>query len=322
MRHLVIGASGQIGESLINQLHNKKEETIGTYYKTALTGPGNPNGFLDEMLPGKIFKLDIKNANYVEKLIADINPDVIYLPAAETRVDYCEDYSEQTELINVGGVRNVVDAINNIKNKFSFRRNPFLIFYSSDYIFDGLNGPYSETDAPEPINVYGKQKLAAEKYIQDNLQRYLIIRTTGVFSPEKIGKNFVSRLISSLRNNDTVHVPEDEIGTPTYAPNLVFNTLKLINKLGSSLNNKYKILNVAGRKSITRYEFAIETAKVFQCDTSLIKRIKSNDLKRSAKRPLNCGLNVELAESLMGKRFMCYKDGLLELKKEIDKVYI
>lgn len=308
LRHLVIGSSGQVGFSLLNIIHNKSEEVIGTFNNTSLNSK-----FTNEIPPGRLFKLDINNYKQIEKLIIEINPDVIYIPAANTNVDYCELNEKESYQTNYIAITNIVSAINNIKDKLKRKKEPLVVFYSTDYVFDGEIGLYKESDITNPINFYGKHKLLAEQYLLENSKHYIIIRTNCVFSNDK--KNFVGRLVENLKNNKEVNIVDDEFGTPTYAPDLAEGTLRLVENIGYGLRNeKTTLVNLVGSGYVSRYEFALKIAEIFNCKSSLIKPIKSDSLNRPAKRPLLGGLNIDLAENLIGRKMMNYIDGLKELK--------
>ena len=304
MRHLIIGASGQVGEALTKLLFDKKQEIIGTFFKTPLDR-------INKL--GKIFILDITKQNDVERLIADINPDVIYIPAAITNVDYCEQNPKETYAVNVEGITNIINSNKNAKIE------PLIVFFSSDYIFDGTKGSlYNENDIPNPICEYGKQKLSAEHYIATKSKHFIIIRTCGIFGPETQGKNFVLRLIKNLSEEKEVTIPNDEYGTPTYSPDLVDAVFRVINNIGNKFKtNVAHVINIVGSKRIRRYDFAIEVAKIFNYDVNLIKPINSYDIVRAAKRPLNSGLTVDKIEAILDRRMMYPDDGLKALQKII-----
>lgn len=309
LRHLIIGSSGQVGEFLVKTISKNNEEVISTYNKTNIYNNNHSH-------PGKLFKLDITDSKAVERLVAEINADVIYIPAANTNVDYCELNQEETNKTNLGGIINIINSINNLKLKNKSKKEPLLVFYSTDYVFDGLKGLYSEKDITNPINAYGMQKQLAEQIIQAESKHYIIIRTTGIFGPESQGKNFVSRLVKNLRDKKEATISDDEFGTPTYAPDLADATLKLVNNIGYGLRNETNnIVNIAGRDYLSRYQFALNIAKTFNCDQNLIIPIKSETLNRPAKRPLLGGLDIDLAESLIGRKLMSQFDGLMDMKK-------
>ncbi len=308
VRHLILGASGQIGNSLLRIIHNRSEEVIGTFNNTSLN-----HTYTNQIPPGRLFKLDINNYKQIEKLIIEINPDVIYIPAANTNVDYCELNEKESYQTNYIAITNIISAINNIKNKLKRNKEPLVVFYSTDYVFDGEKGLYNETDIVNPINVYGKHKLLSEQYLAENSKHYIIIRTNGVFSCES--KNFVGRLVENLKNGKECTIPDDEFGTPTFAPDIAEASLRLVENIGYGLRNEQKpIVNLVGRDYTSRYDFALSIASIFNCRSNLIKPVKSVSLNRPAKRPLLGGLNIDLAENLIGRKMMSYIDGLKVIK--------
>lgn len=280
-RCLVIGASGLVGEYLVKSLNEAGEYPIATYCSTPMDGAE---------------RLDICQQMAVDALIEKSQPDIIYLPAALTNVDYCENHPEESYLPNVVGVKNVVDASNKVGAR--------VIYFSTDYIFDGTAGPYDELATANPISEYGKQKLAAEHYIVLTSINYLIVRTTVVYGWEKQGKNFVYRLVKSLREGTTVRVPDDQIGTPTYAPNLAQNAVTL------SRTEIRGVVNIAGPDIVSRYKFALETARIFKLPTGLIIPISTRELNQSARRPLLAGLITNKAEKILNLSIISYENGL------------
>lgn len=285
MIHLVIGASGQVGQHLFKAIQSADHAIIGTYNNHSSPG---------------LFFLNIGKKISVHQFIRKYNPDIIYLPASLTNVDYCEMHPRESSKINVQGVKNIVDELSGTDSK--------LVYFSSDYIFDGVNGPYSEGDTPNPICEYGRQKLVSEDYISQNLTNYLICRTTVVYSWELQGKNFVQRLIYSLRNRDDVKIPVDQIGTPTYAPNLSQAVLELVQK------DEVGTYNIAGPDLISRYDFAKAIVKIFDLDLRHIQGIETKDLNQPAKRPLNGGLIVDKVKKKIRCKLMNFEQGLKLMK--------
>lgn len=267
MRSIVIGASGQVGSELYEYLSlDKDNHVFGTSYSSHVN-------FVTSVV-------DITNYKEVTELISALHPDIIYLPAAVTNVDLCSEKPEETYHVNVLGIKNVVDAIGSRPIK--------LVYFSSDFVFDGIEGFYSEDAIPNPINEYGRQKLLAEHYIMGHMESFKIIRSNVIFGPDPQNKNFVVKLIENLRAGKVVNIPMDEYGTPTYGPALVETVVDVISK-----NPKNGIYHVGGSKMISRYKFALEAADVFDCDRRLIKPITSISLGRKALRPLNAGLNCD-----------------------------
>ena len=284
MKFLVIGASGQVGGSIYRWLRAKENLCVGTYFQHGM--PASPE---ENLLP-----LDISDRKAVKDIIADNNPEVIFLPAAHTNVDQCQETPRDTEKINILGPKNVVDAAGARQ----------IVFFSTDFVFNGQEGHYDEDALPDPINAYGFQKLMAEHYIMSNAVDYKIIRTNVVYGPEMQGKNFVTRLIENLRKGNEATIPKDEYGTPTYGPELAAFAIKL-----AASSHPNGIYHVSGNQLVNRYKFALEAAKVFDCDVRLVKPIVSSDLKRPALRPLNAGLQSKKVDQLSG-----YVEGLRKMK--------
>lgn len=285
--HLIIGASGQVGQHLVNTLKGAAYDVIGTYYTHPVPG----------MEP-----LDIRSRIDGQSLILKVRPVVVYLPASLTNVDYCELHPEEGYSSNVIGVYNIVNAVNAIKAK--------LIYFSSDYIFAGNAGPYCEEDPANPICEYGRQKLMAEHYIALHAYSYLIVRTTVVYGWEFLGKNFVCGLLDTLSKGRVLKAPVDQIGSPTYAPNLAQAVVEL------ATSDAQGIFHVAGPDRISRFEFACEAATIFGLDSRLIKAVGTRELRQIAPRPLNAGMVVEKAANKLSIPLMGYRDGLKAMAKE------
>ena len=128
-------------------------------------------------------QLDMRDVAAVQRLVAEVRPELIIQPAAQPHVDWCEDHVQESYDINVAGTRNLAEAARAAGARY--------VFFSTDYVFDGAAGPYAEDAATDPPNVYGRHKLEAERLIAATLQDYLIVRVCGVYGFERQGKNFV-----------------------------------------------------------------------------------------------------------------------------------
>jgi dTDP-4-dehydrorhamnose reductase len=186
-----------------------------------------------------------------------------------------------------------------------------MVFFSSDYVFDGVNGPYSEDDATHPISVYGETKLAAESFIRKILDDFLIIRTTIVYGCEELGKNFCYRLINTLKSGQRIRVPTDQIGTPTYAHNLSEVVIDLIE------NNRSGIYNVVGCDVADRYEFAKRVCAVFGLNEKLLIPVTTSELNQKAPRPLKAGLRIDKVRKDSSIKIMGIDESLRAFKKEL-----
>ena len=284
---LIVGASGQVGEHLLRYAGESGRRAVGTCH--AHEAPG--------LLP-----LDIRRADEVERLMRDVRPDVLYIPAAQTNVDYCEQHPEESYVTNVGGVRHLVRAANDVGAR--------VVYFSSDYIFDGRAGPYREDDPPSPISVYGRQKVMAEHIVALQAREYLIVRTTVVYGWERQGKNFVSRLIQTLKAGQSLRAPVDQIGSPPYAPNLARAVMALVSQ------PQRGVFNVVGSKRANRYELACEAARVFGVNVRLIEPVQTTLLKQAAPRPLSAGLQINKLKAVIDLPMLGYGEELRRMASE------
>lgn len=280
---LVIGASGQVGEHLLATAHASGKDVVGTHLRCPTD---------------KTIELNICEPSAIHALFESIKPSVVYLPAAMANVDYCEQFPVESAATNVRAVENIVDEVNRIQAK--------LVFFSTDYVFDGASGPYSESDRPNPKCQYGVQKLFAEELIRDRANNFLIIRTTVVYGWERQRKNFVCRLLERLGAGESVKVPCDQIGTPTYAPDLARVVIQLVELDANGL------FHVVGPDRMSRYEFACEIAEVFGLNRELIHPVPTCALNQVASRPLGGGLLAKAMTQFASPLFGC-RAGLLKM---------
>lgn len=283
MKVVVIGASGLVGRALLRVLERGAFQVLGCDFRPAA---GN-------------IRLDVTDREATRRCVSEFRPDVVFL-AVNTPggVDACETNPAQAEELNVAGTRNVAEAL------AGGRR---LIYYSSDYVFDGRAGPYSETDEPNPINVYGRTKWAAEQVIRSLVPGHLILRTTAVFGWERTSPNFAMQVWERLRAGKGMCVPNDQLCSPTLADCLAELSVQLVN-MGVT-----GTLNVVGKDRMPRSELGKHLARAMGLDPDLIKPVPTSELGQKARRPLHGGLITaelqrilraeppDLAESL--KRF-------------------
>jgi dTDP-4-dehydrorhamnose reductase len=285
MKALVIGASGLVGSYLIQTCHQRGWQVTGTYHNFA-----QPN-----FLP-----LEITDKVAVRSLLQQLQPNVVFLPAFCSNVDYCEQHPEETYQINVVGCLNVAQATRDVGAK--------LVFYSSDYVFNGENGPYQETDQPDPICVYGRQKLEVEQKISELLDDYLICRIAWVYGQEEQGKNFVLRVISTLKNNQIIRVPQDQIGSPTLANDIAEASCRLV-EVGAQ-----GLFHTTGIDCMNRYQFALKVAEVFGLQTDTLVPVITSELNQAAARPLKCGTRCDHLRQTLNWNSRGVVDGLNCLK--------
>ena len=267
---LITGAFGQLGTSLCKALSNESILATGrsifssTKYKS--------------------IELDITNPKQVKGVIYKYNPDIIIHLAAMTDVDGCEKNPETAFDVNVKATEGL---INNYNGKF--------IYISTDYVFDGEDGPYVEDDKVNPVSVYGKTKLYGENMVKNSDANWVILRSNIIFSyNDRTKASFVNWVVDSLKKQESIRVVNDQWNNPTWTNDLAKVILKIIEK------DAIGLYHYGGRDYMNRFEFAKMIASSFGLDGSLISPITTSELKWLAQRPLKSGLNTKKIELDLG----------------------
>jgi dTDP-4-dehydrorhamnose reductase len=289
MKVLIVGASGLVGSRLLRACQELHWQVIGTYNKYYVRD---------------LISLNIIDNDQIKLIFYQYQPQIVFLPAFISNVDYCEQYPEKSHQVNVIGSLNIIRNCQENKAK--------LIFYSSDYIFNGKNGAYKESDKPDPICVYGKQKLFIENYISNLLSNYLILRITVVYGYEAQRKNFLIRLIRNLRNKQVIKAPIDQIGSPTLADDIAKASCDLVKQ------NTQGIFHLTSSDIMSRYEFAIQAAKSFNLSLDNILPVQTDQLLQISPRPLNAGLISERLQSYLDWKLNNVNQGLIYLANNQD----
>jgi dTDP-4-dehydrorhamnose reductase len=263
MRILVTGASGFFGGNLVKFL-STEHEVFGTYHSCKIKG---------------LHYLDLSDSLQISQLIWQIKPDIIIHAACVTDVDYCETHKKEAFSVNVAGVKGLLSAAD---------KKTRIIYLSSNYVFDGKKGDYSEYSHKNPINYYGTTKSVAEELIKTH-KNHLIIRS-GMFygyNENQDKKNFLAWLLGNLLAQQKVKVVSDQVCNPTFIDDIAKITCLLVS------NNMHGIIHIAGAETLTRLEFAYKIAAALNLNKSLIMPIKSDGLFPLAKRPLKINLSTK-----------------------------
>jgi dTDP-4-dehydrorhamnose reductase len=216
--------------------------------------------------------LDVTDLGAVQTVLSRQDPDVVVHAAAWTDVDGCQRDPDRAFRVNGLGSRNVALACHG--------SGAACCYVSTDYVFDGAKAEaYTEFDRPDPISVYGASKLAGERAVQALLPRHWIIRTSWLYGPG--GKNFVKTILAKARAGEDLRVVDDQIGSPTYAPDLAQGISRLIQE------PRYGVWHLTNSQNCTWYDFAAAILESVGLHWVRLEPILSKDLARPAPRPKN-----------------------------------
>lgn len=260
-RFLVIGGGGLVGRHVHAQLGPRR--SIATYRQAP-----PPGGVL----------LDITDYGATRQIIHELKPDAVILAAGDAYVERCERDPVATRRINVDAAGVIATAAKDVGALF--------VVLSSEYVFSGTAGRYSEADERRPINEYGRQKVELEDLALATGQG-LVCRTSGVFGHEPRGKNFVLQLRDALRAQRTFEVPSDQLITPTYAPWLAGAIIALVDR------GEIGTFHVAGPNIMSRTSFAQLVSDAYGLPEELLIARPSRELGLVAARPERAGLLVD-----------------------------
>lgn len=219
--------------------------------------------------------------------------------AAYTNVEQAEKEQEMAYLVNAESVKNLAEACED--------SDCILIHISTDYVFDGRStSPYTEADSTAPLNVYGASKLLGEQYIQEETEKFLIFRTSWLYS--EFGKNFFNTIKTKAEAGETLKITTSQTGTPTNAHDLAEFILKII----SSKTKAYGVYHYSNLGEATWYDFAQEILKLMDSKTSLIE---NNDYQTLADRPEYSVLSKVKTQDTFGVQILSWKESLNQLFK-------
>ena len=287
MDSLVIGA-GFLGSKIHSFFNEKGLDTGATNF--------NKNEF---------YTLDITNKSEVEKFFSKHKPNEAVLCASFAGVDECESLPAKAREINVNGTKNVFEACKKINSK--------LVFISSDYVFDGEKGDYTEQDKTNPIQVYGVTKVEGENIVLSN-EDNLVLRVSTLYGKSSVDKKtFERHLIENISSGKPVKVASDQITSPTLIDDVANAAFSLLQK------NESGLFHTSGSEQISRHGFALKVAKKFSLDKNLIEVTTMDKLGFKALRPMNSSLSIKKLQKLNIK--MSNVDaGLDKAKSEMNKV--
>jgi dTDP-4-dehydrorhamnose reductase len=292
MKIFITGGSGLVGSNVLSYFKENDCTVIGSH--------------LSHQTKGTVFFDTINLKNVANFDLVNYAPDVIVHCGAMTNVDLAEEKPEESFLNTITSTRNLIELAKQNKTKF--------IYISTDYVFNGETGFYKESDSPNPINIYGKHKLEAEKIVLESLNDSLVIRITNVYGKEERNKNFVARLVNQVKNCQDIELslPYDQYATPINARDVAKALWILINKKSKG------IYHLASTDYLNRCQLADKIFKNFGYSQFSIERLETNKLKQNAQRPLLGGMSAsKFIKENPDFQFTCIEDFLKQIKDGI-----
>jgi dTDP-4-dehydrorhamnose reductase len=291
MKVLITGANGLLGQHLTKLLLDKNYQVVATSRGESRL-PFEPSGNYT------YYSMDVANAFDTYAIMNREKPDVVVHAAAMTQVDDCELQPEQCERINVQGTAQILTDAESFSSHF--------IYISTDFVFDGEKGNYSEEDDTNPISLYGFTKLQSESMVQVSDMPCAIVRTCLVYGNLLKGtrSNVVSWVKDSLEQGKTIQVVSDQLRTPTYVGDLAKGIALIIEKKATG------IYHISGKDWLTPYDIAIKAAHKFQLDAGKIVKVDASTFKQPGRRPLKTGFVIEKARRELGYEPISFDEGL------------
>lgn len=289
MRVLVTGAHGLLGRCLLQS--ETDAELIGC-------GRG------DEPIGGRAYRAaNLADAAAVADMIKSERPDWVIHTAALTNVDLCETDPQLGRQVNVGLVENLARACE--------ATGCGLAQLSTDYVFDGTKGPYSEGDEPSPLSEYGRQKLDSEAIVLAASTPGLVVRTLWLYGHiEGTRRNLVTWPIEALGRGERLRIVDDQWANPTWVRDLATMILELCQ---AGVTGLY---HLGGASFTTRYDMVRELASIFALDASLVEPMATSEARQDAPRPLRSGLRYDAVAAVVGRAPLTLAEGIEALRSE------
>ena len=287
---LITGSNGLLGQKLIYQL-------IGyTNYQVFATSRGENRTLIKKRY--EYIPLDITQEQEIQETFDYVKPDIVINTAAITNVDACEDEKKECWELNVEAVQYLATACE--------KYNAHLIHVSTDFIFDGVSGPYNEESLPNPISYYGESKLAAEEIVENSSCKFSIVRTVLVYGvvDNMSRSNIVLWAKGALETGKELTVVDDQYRTPTLAEDLAHGCILIAQKGAEG------IYNISGDEYMCITDLVKRVAKYFKFDENLVKPISSSSLNQKAARPPKTHLLLDKAKKELDYMPSSFEEGL------------
>jgi len=289
MKILYTGANGLLGQKI--------SAATPQYSNHAFLATARGENRTKNLGTASYVSMDITDRQGIENVLSEFRPDVIIHGAAMTHVDECEQHKELAYNLNVVGTQNIVDAAKEL--------GVHVVHISTDFIFDGQDGPYNEEGIPNPVSYYGETKLQAEHIVQ-TVDSWSILRTVLVIGiAEDLSRsNIVLWAKGALEKAQPIRVVDDQFRTPTLAEDLAQGALL------AATQRAQGIFNISGPDFMSIYELVESVAEHFGLSMATVTRVDSSTLNQPAVRPPRTGFNISKAVENLGYRPHSFKEAL------------
>ena len=290
MRLLITGASGLLGSRLVEVAIDAGHDVYATYNSHPVVGRNTRF-------------LDILDKEALNKCLTESSPNVVIHTASLTDVDLCEEKPDLARWVNEVAAQNIARTCR--------QTGSYLVHLSTDYVFDGQRGHYGEGDVPNPIDEYGRSKLAGEREVALQCQSYCIARTSVLFGWGRTYRhNFATWVHEKLSAGQRVNVVSAQYASPTLNTDLARMLIEVAER------RIHGILHLAGSTRVSRYEFAVLLAKQFGFNESLLTPVQAGATQWKARRPFDSSLNVSKAQEMLTNKPATLEEELSEFAKE------
>lgn len=305
---LITGSNGLLGQKLVYALLDRNKKNAD--WNIIATSKGENR--LREKNGYTYLSLDITNRKEVFAAVNKFLPDVLVNTAAMTNVDACETDRAGAKALNVDAVKYLIEACNDAADNDPIINTHF-IHLSTDFVFDGENGPYKEEDKPNPLSYYAETKLEAEKLLEQSHLQWAILRTIIVYGivDGMSRSNIVLWAKEALEKKQKINVVDDQFRSPTLAEDLAEACVLCAEKKATG------IFHVSGKDQMSILELVYRVADFWNLDRSVITPSKSETIKQPAKRPPRTGFIIEKAKREFGYNPHSFEEGLAILDKQL-----
>jgi len=300
MKILITGSNGLLGQKLLHKLRKD--------YFVELIATSKGSNRVTERSNYTYFDLDITNNDAVAKLIESEKPQVVINTAAITNVDLCEDQKKACDALNIDAVKYLADACADI--------DAHLIQISTDFIFDGEDGPYKETDIPNPLSYYGLSKLKSEQLLEAHSVKWTVLRTIIVFGVgEHLSKgNIVLWAKAALEKGEPLNIIDDQFRAPTLAEDLADICILAAKK------KAFGVFNASGKDIMSIYEIVKTIAKHYGYSIDNLNKISTATLNQKAVRPTKTGFILDKSRKELGYNPHSFEESLVIIDEQLKTI--